>query len=60
MLVKPSSPSIDTLKSLLQAEMLRYETAIGNDSPFKEARRIKKNINRLRVLLAQQEKMLHA
>jgi hypothetical protein len=40
--------------------MLRYETAIGNDSPFKEARRIKKNINRLRVLLAQQEKMLHA
>ena len=60
MLVQPSSPNIDTLKSLLRAEMLRYETAIGNDSPFKEARKIKKNINRLRILLAQQEQALHS
>ena len=55
MLVQPSSTNIDTLKSLLKAEMLRYEIAIGNDSPFKEARKIRKNINRLKGLLAQQE-----
>jgi len=62
MLVQPSSSaaSIDTLKSMLKAEMLRYETAIGNDSPFKEARKIKKNINRLRILLAQQENAVHS
>lgn len=55
MLVHTSSTNIDTLKSLLKAEMLRYQSAIGNDSPFKEARKIKKNINKLRILLAQQE-----
>jgi ribosomal protein L29 len=36
--------------------MLRYQSAIGNDSPFREARKIKKNINRLKTLLAQQER----
>jgi ribosomal protein L29 len=55
MLIHPSSPHTDTLKSLLKAEMLRYQSAIGNDSPFREARKIKKNINRLKTLLAQQE-----
>ena len=55
MLVQPSSTNIDNLKSLLKAEMLRYQTAIGNDSPFKEARKIRKNINKLKLLLAQQE-----
>ena len=55
MLVQTSSVDIDTLKSRLRAEMLRYQTAIGNDSPFKEARKIRKNINKLKILLAQQE-----
>lgn len=55
MLVQTSSTDIDTLKSRLRAEMLRYQTAIGNDSPFKEARKIRKNINKLKMLLAQQE-----
>jgi hypothetical protein len=58
MLVQTSSPDIDTLKSLLRAEMLRYQTAIGNDSPFKEARKIRKNINKLKMMLAQQEQAL--
>jgi hypothetical protein len=55
MLVQTSSVDIDTLKSRLRAEMLRYQMAIGNDSPFKEARKIRKNINKLKMLLAQQE-----
>lgn len=55
MLLQTSSIDIDTLKSRLRAEMLRYQIAIGNDSPFKEARKIRKNINKLKLLLAQQE-----
>ena len=55
MVVQTSSIDIDTLKSRLRAEMLRYQIAIGNDSPFKEARKIRKNINKLKMLLAQQE-----
>lgn len=55
MSVQTSLPSIDTLKSLLRAEMLRYQIAIGNDSPFKEARKIRKNINKLKTMLLQQE-----
>jgi hypothetical protein len=57
MLVQTSSTDIDTLKSLLRAEMLRYQIAIGNDSPFKEARKIRKNINKLKKLLLQQEQL---
>lgn len=57
MLVQTSSVDIDTLKSLLRAEMLRYQITIGNDSPFKEARKIRKNINKLKMLLAQQEQV---
>ena len=58
MLVQTSSADIDNLKSRLRAEMLRYQFAIGNDSPFKEARKIRKNINKLKMLLAQQEQAL--
>lgn len=47
--------NIDTLKSMISTEMLRYETAIGKDVPFKEARKIKKHINKLRILLARHE-----
>lgn len=57
MLVQHSSTDINILKSRLRAEMLRYQIAIGNDSPFKEARKIKKNINKLKTLLAQQEQV---
>lgn len=58
MLIQTSSADIDILKSRLRAEMLRYQIAIGNDSPFKEARKIRKNINKLKILLAQQEQAL--
>ena len=55
MLVQSSQLNVDSLKSLIKAEVLRYETAIDNDFPFKEARKIKKNIKKLRSLLAQHE-----
>ena len=51
----PSQPDIDTLKSLIRTEVLRYQTAINEDAPFKQVRKIKKNINKLRSMLAQQE-----
>lgn len=42
----------DSVKMQLRDEMLRYEHAIDSDSPFSEARRIRKKINRLKNLLA--------
>lgn len=57
MLVQQLPPqNIDTLKSMIDTEMLRYETAIERDAPFKEVRKIKKHINKLKTLLAKQEK----
>jgi hypothetical protein len=55
MSIQQTSLNVDYLKSLLKTEVLRYEKAIGSDSPFKEARKIRKNINKLKNLLAQQE-----
>jgi hypothetical protein len=54
--IQPSHhPNADTLKSLIRTEVLRYEKAIYSDYPFKEARKIKKNIKKLKMMLAQQE-----
>ena len=44
--------NIDTLKSMISSEMLRYESVIKTGAPFKEARKIKKHINKLKTLLA--------
>ena len=55
---QPPRQNIDTLKSMISTEMLRYEIAIERDAPFKEARKIKKHINKLKALLASQEKAL--
>jgi hypothetical protein len=55
---QPPRQNIDTLKSMISTEMLRYEIAIERDAPFKEARKIKKNINKLKTLLARQERAL--
>ena len=49
--------NIATLKSMISSEMLRYETAIETDAPFREARKIKKHINKLKTLLARQEQV---
>ena len=57
MSLQQSQLNVDTLKSLLKTEVLRYEKAIGNDSPFREARKIKKNIKKLTTLLAQHEQV---
>ena len=54
---QPPKQNIDTLKSMISTEMLRYKTAIGRDAPFREARKIKKHINKLKELLAKQEKI---
>jgi hypothetical protein len=54
MLIHPSQPGIDSLKSLIRAEVLRYHTAIDNDRPFSETRKIKKHINKLQQLLLKQ------
>lgn len=56
MLIQPSHPGIDSLKSLIRAEVLRYHTAIDNDRPFGEARKIKKHINKLQQLLLKHER----
>lgn len=48
----------DNLKSLLHTEMLRYKSAIGKDFPFGEVKKIKKQINELKLLLAQQEQSI--
>lgn len=53
---QPPQQNIDTLKSMIDTEMLRYETVIEKDAPFKEAWKIKKHINKLKTLLARQEK----
>jgi hypothetical protein len=55
MLIQSSQPGIDSLKSLIRAEVLRYHTAIDNDRPFSETRKIKKNINKLHQMLLEQE-----
>ena len=55
---QPPRQNIDTLKSMISTEMLRYETAIERDAPFREARKIRKHINKLKALLARQEKTL--
>lgn len=55
MLIQSSQPGIDTLKSLIRTEMLRYEAAIDNDRPFSETRKIKKHISRLQQMLLQQQ-----
>ena len=47
--------NIDNLKSRIRSEMLRYESAIGKDSPFGEVKKIRKQINKLKHLLAEQE-----
>ncbi|MGB8195330.1 MAG: hypothetical protein WCF67_25585 [Chitinophagaceae bacterium] len=57
MLIQPPTLNADTLKSLLSTEMLRYATAIENDMPFKQTRKIRKNINKLKTLLKSQEQM---
>ena len=49
--------NVDILKSMISTEMLRYETAIERDAPFREARKIKKHINKLKTLLARQEQV---
>jgi hypothetical protein len=56
---QPPRQNIDTLKSMISTEMLRYETAIERDVPFREVRKIKKHINKLKILLARQERALH-
>ncbi|HYF33585.1 MAG TPA: hypothetical protein VD993_20815 [Chitinophagaceae bacterium] len=56
LVLQPPQHNVDTLKSMINSEMLRYETAIERDAPFKEARKIKKNINKLKTLLARQQK----
>jgi hypothetical protein len=53
---QPLQRNIDTLKSMISTEMLRYESVIEKDAPFKEARKIRKHINKLKNLLARQEK----
>lgn len=55
---QPPNQNIDTLKSMISTEMLRYETAIERDLPFREVRKIKKHINKLKILLARQERAL--
>ncbi len=55
---QPPRQNIDTLKSMISTEMLRYEITIERDAPFKQARKIKKHINKLKTLLARQESAL--
>ena len=43
---------------MISTEMLRYEITIERDAPFKQARKIRKNINKLKILLARQERAL--
>lgn len=57
MLIHSSQPGIDSLKSLIRAEVLRYQTSIDKDRPFGETRKIKKHINKLQQLLLRQEQM---
>ena len=54
---QPPRQNIDTLKSMISSEMLRYESVIKMDAPFKEAWKIKKNIKKLQTLLARQEEI---
>lgn len=54
---QPPRQNIDTLKSMISSEMLRYESVIKMDAPFKHAWRIKKNIKKLQTLLAKQEEL---
>ena len=45
----------DKLQAMLLTETQRYEAAINKDTPFRQVRRIRKNIARLKALLTQQE-----
>lgn len=55
MFIQSSQPGIDSLKSLIRAEVLRYHSAIDKDMPFGETRKIKKHINKLQELLQLQQ-----
>ena len=55
MLAQHPQMNADALKSRISYEMLRYRSAIVNDMPFRQTRKIKKNINKLKTLLRAQE-----
>jgi hypothetical protein len=57
MFIQSSQPGIDSLKSLIRAEVLRYHTAIDNDRPFGETRKIKKHINKLQQQLLKKQRI---
>jgi len=55
MIIHPTQLDADSLRNLIMLETSRYQNAIGHDHPFRQTRKIKKNINKLKDLLQQKE-----
>ncbi|HYE56659.1 MAG TPA: hypothetical protein VD996_17545 [Chitinophagaceae bacterium] len=58
MIIQPAQLDVDSLRQRIMLETSKYQNAIGNDHPFSQTRKIKKQINKLKDLLRQKEMQL--